>query len=122
MADPVDPDIIADDKSWTWVLERVCGECSFDVRDFDRSELARWCGPTPPSGSTSSTGLTPRCAAAPSPAAWSTLEYACHVRDVFRVYDARLERMLTEDAPTTRTGTRTPRRCRSATASRIPPW
>ena len=34
-----DPDIVPDDKSWTWVLERVCGECSFDVRDFEPSEL-----------------------------------------------------------------------------------
>src|SRR4029078_10194364 len=27
------------------------------------------------------------------------LEYACHVRDVFRVYDHRLARMLDEDGP-----------------------
>ena len=26
----------------------------------------------------------------PDPATWSTLEYACHVRDVFRLYDERL--------------------------------
>jgi len=35
----------------------------------------------------------------PSPRAWSPLEYACHVRDVFRLYDQRLQRMLLEDAP-----------------------
>src|SRR5690606_19353737 len=28
------------------------------------------------------------------------LEYACHVRDVFRIFDERLRQMLTEDAPT----------------------
>ena len=33
------------------------------------------------------------------PDRWSVLEYACHVRDVFRVYDHRLARMLDEDAP-----------------------
>jgi len=35
----------------------------------------------------------------PSPGVWSPLEYACHVRDVFRLYDHRLQRMLLEDAP-----------------------
>ena len=30
---------------------------------------------------------------------WSALEYACHVRDVFRLYDQRLALMLTEDDP-----------------------
>jgi hypothetical protein len=30
---------------------------------------------------------------------WSALEYACHVRDVFHIYDQRLALMLTEDAP-----------------------
>jgi hypothetical protein len=31
---------------------------------------------------------------------WSTLEYACHVRDVFRLYDRRLALMLDEDDAT----------------------
>jgi hypothetical protein len=30
---------------------------------------------------------------------WSPLEYGCHVRDVFRRFDRRLEQMLTEDDP-----------------------
>ena len=30
---------------------------------------------------------------------WSPLEYACHVRDVCRVYDERLRLMLAEDDP-----------------------
>ena len=30
---------------------------------------------------------------------WSTLEYGCHVRDVFRVVDWRLNLMLTQDDP-----------------------
>ena len=28
---------------------------------------------------------------------WSVLEYACHVRDVFTLFDHRLGLMLTED-------------------------
>jgi DinB superfamily len=35
----------------------------------------------------------------PRPDAWSPLEYACHVRDVFRIYLERLELMLTRDDP-----------------------
>lgn len=30
---------------------------------------------------------------------WSALEYACHVRDVFRVFDARLALMLSQQGP-----------------------
>ena len=33
------------------------------------------------------------------PPTWSPLEYGCHVRDVFRIYDQRLARMLLEDDP-----------------------
>ena len=35
----------------------------------------------------------------PSATVWSPLEYACHVRDVYRIYDERLELMLTRDDP-----------------------
>lgn len=36
----------------------------------------------------------------PRPDKWSPLEYACHVRDVLRLYDERLHLMLGEDDPT----------------------
>ena len=35
----------------------------------------------------------------PEPGKWFPLEYACHVRDVFRLYDQRLELMLGQDDP-----------------------
>ena len=35
----------------------------------------------------------------PAPSVWSPLEYACHVRDVFRRFDERLRLMLAEDDP-----------------------
>ncbi|WP_345706080.1 DinB family protein [Kitasatospora paranensis] len=35
----------------------------------------------------------------PKPDVWSVLEYGCHVRDVFRLFDIRLALMLTEDGP-----------------------
>jgi hypothetical protein len=35
----------------------------------------------------------------PSDDRWSSLEYACHVRDVFELYDYRLHLMLDHDDP-----------------------
>src|SRR3546814_11058085 len=35
----------------------------------------------------------------PSDDRWSTLEYACHVRDVFRLADVRFSLMLDQDGP-----------------------
>jgi DinB superfamily len=35
----------------------------------------------------------------PRPDVWSPLEYACHARDVFALFDARLHLMLDEDDP-----------------------
>nr|WP_239579732.1 DinB family protein [Microlunatus panaciterrae] len=35
----------------------------------------------------------------PSPIVWSALEYGAHVRDAFRLFDARLALMLVEDDP-----------------------
>jgi hypothetical protein len=33
------------------------------------------------------------------PVVWSPLEYGCHVRDVFRKFDERLQLMIEEDDP-----------------------
>ena len=41
----------------------------------------------------------PGAARRPRPDKWSPLEYGCHVRDVFTLYDYRLGLMLTEDDP-----------------------
>ena len=42
----------------------------------------------------------PDAAQRPAPSTWSPLEYACHVRDVCRLFEQRLRLMLTQDAPT----------------------
>ena len=86
-----------DTKDWTWVLERPCPECGFDAAAMDveamgimlRDNVAAW------------REVLRRADAAqrPTPSVWSPLEYACHVRDVFRLYDERLELMLTQDDP-----------------------
>ena len=35
----------------------------------------------------------------PAPGRWSALEYGCHVGDVLRLFDRRLEMMLTQEGP-----------------------
>jgi hypothetical protein len=89
--------ITPDTKDWTWVLERVCPECGFDVRHFPREEVgtmirenaARW----------SRLLANPLVSQRPADDVWSGLEYACHVRDVFRLYDERLQMMLEQEDP-----------------------
>jgi hypothetical protein len=89
--------IIPDDKNWTWVLEQPCLDCGFDAASLDahdvpvlvRANAAQW------------TGLLrhPHARLRPTDDQWSALEYACHVRDVFRLFDQRLQLMLTDDGP-----------------------
>ena len=94
----VDSDVIVpDSKDWTWVLERPCPECGFDTRAWPREDVARlvrdnaarWADVL------ATSGVRTR----PAPAVWSPLEYACHVRDVFRLYDQRLQLMLAVEDP-----------------------
>jgi hypothetical protein len=86
-----------DDKDWTWVLERRCDECGFDATVFPVHET----GSRTRANAATWEVLLQRDDAAIRfrPDRWSVLEYACHVRDVFRVYDERLARMLHEDGP-----------------------
>jgi len=89
----------SDDKDWTWVLNELCSECEYEVRTFPResigamirSNAAQWVSLL----SGDETALRQR----PRPDRWSALEYACHVRDVFELFDHRLHLMLTEDGP-----------------------
>jgi hypothetical protein len=90
--------ITPDDKNWTWVLERQCPECGFvaaevgrdDVGDRIRDNAAAW----------PAVLSRPDVAVPPDDATWSALEYACHVRDVFRIFTVRLDLMLAVDDPT----------------------
>jgi hypothetical protein len=89
--------IVPDAKNWTWVLDEPCPECGYDAGEVRLADVP---------------GLVRANAAAwpaelrrddvrerPDDATWSPLEYAAHVRDVFRVFDGRLALMLDEDAP-----------------------
>jgi hypothetical protein len=89
--------IVPDTKDWTWVLDRVCDECGYDARSVARDHVpsiirqyaARWLEVL----------ATPGVRRRPGPRVWSPLEYGCHVRDVFRIFDQRLQLMLEEADP-----------------------
>ncbi len=90
--------IVPDTKDWTWVLERPCPECGFDAQGFPREEV----GQTIRDNAAAWQNVLARAdglATRPADDRWSALEYACHVRDVFRLYDERLAMMLTQDDP-----------------------
>ncbi|WP_394941008.1 DinB family protein [Psychromicrobium sp. YIM B11713] len=89
--------IIPDEKDWTWVLQRPCPECGFEAGSV-----------TPATAASSLPELLPRWRAVlrrPEAAErsdqqrWSDLEYACHVRDVFIIFDQRLSLMLQQNDP-----------------------
>ena len=89
--------IVPDEKDWTWVLERVCPECGFDARDVARDDLVGRIART--TDAWRRVLQQPDVRIRPDDATWSPLEYACHVRDVHRVYAGRVGRMLAEDDP-----------------------
>lgn len=93
-----------DTKDWTWVLERPCPECGYRAEAVDRDQIGALMRsnaagfraalkrgdivhqrpPVPPGGS-------PR---------WSGLEYGAHVRDVYKLANERLTRMIKKKGPT----------------------
>ena len=89
--------IVPEDKNWMWVIEQRCPDCGFDAPNVDRATV----GTRVRSIGTRWDIVLQRSNARdrPNDEMWSPLEYACHVRDVFRIFDGRLERMLREDDP-----------------------
>lgn len=99
--DVVDPapatSVPPDTKDWTWVLERACPQCGVDAGSLDpaslpaviRENAQAWLEVL------GRDGVSGRR----DPGVWSPLEYACHVRDVHRVFDERLALMLDQDDP-----------------------
>ena len=90
-------EIVPDNKNWTWVLERPCQDCGFDASSFEakssgvalRDLGGRWVAVL----------QRPDARVRPRRDMWSPLEYGCHVRDVFRKFDERLQLMLKEVDP-----------------------
>ena len=95
--DAVEPE--PDTKDWTWTLQRGCPQCGLSAGEIDVAEIAtrafvaaeEW---------VQILRSSPAVTARPQPHIWSPLEYGAHVRDVFRIFDARLHLMLTADDPT----------------------
>ena len=90
--------ITPDTKDWSWVLKRPCPECGLDASSYAREEVADMILANAAAWQdvlASSETVRTR----PDPDTWSPLEYGCHVRDVLRRYDQRLQLMLTEDDP-----------------------
>ncbi|WP_392543886.1 DinB family protein [Oryzobacter telluris] len=86
-----------DDKDWTWVLREPCPECGVSVGTVAGAEIAGQVRAyTDPWAAVLA---RPDAAVRPAPATWSPLEYACHVRDVCRLFDERLRLMLEHDSP-----------------------
>ncbi len=87
--------ITPDTKDWTWVLERPCPDCGFDASAMQRGDLA---GEVLRLGSEwQNVVLREGSALRVEPDKWSALEYACHVRDVFTLFAARISMMLAQD-------------------------
>lgn len=86
-----------DDKNWTWVLERPCTECGFDATAVDTTQI----GPilVRAAADLEAALARPDAAVRPSPTVWSALEYGAHVRDVCRIFDERLQLMLSTADP-----------------------
>ncbi len=87
--------ITPEDKDWTWVIDSGCPDCGFapgpatGVAAALRATIPRW-----------ATVLARADAAVrPAPQVWSPLEYACHVRDVCRIFGVRATLMLTQTDP-----------------------
>lgn len=86
-----------DTKDWTWVLDKPCPQCGFDaalvhptdVGEHMRRDAADWVERL----------KRPGTAVRPAPGVWSTLEYGCHIRDVHRIFNRRVQLMLSEDDP-----------------------
>lgn len=88
-----------DDKNWTWVIERPCPDCGFDGSAHEptataaviRTNAAAW---------VEQLTTRPDVRTRPEPAVWSALEYGCHVRDVYRLYEYRLS-LIEAESPAT---------------------
>ena len=90
--------IVPDTKDWTWVLRRPCPECGFDTQSFVVQAVPDMIVANAAAWQQALTGPGD-ARTRPAPDKWAPMEYGCHVRDVFRLYDQRLELMLGQDDP-----------------------
>lgn len=89
-------------KDWTFVLREQCDECAVDVLNLDRAEL----GPRVRAVAGAwreilgrGDGIVRRDPQGDR--SWSILEYGCHVRDVFDLWEERTRLVLKKRKPQT---------------------
>jgi hypothetical protein len=94
---PADGEITPDTKDWTWTLRERCPDCGFEAASVQAADIATrvtaFADPWP------HVLARPHATTRPAPTTWSPLEYACHVRDVYRLFAVRLKLMLSSDDP-----------------------
>lgn len=95
VSEPIVP--APDDKDWTWVLQRACPECGFDASAVARTDVPGRIRVA--TGALRAALSAPDAADRPQPDVWSAVEYACHVRDVCRVFGVRLSTMRNTTNP-----------------------
>ena len=98
LAAPGGTAIVPDDKDWTWTLRERCTDCGFTAASVAAGDIAGLV--TAFTDPWRAVLLRPDAGRRPTPSTWSPLEYACHVRDVCRLFEERLELMLTQESPT----------------------
>lgn len=95
-------EIVPDDKDWTWVLERPCPECGLDLPSVEAVDVSAMIRENVDAWrlvlTDASTDLEALALREVSNR-WSTLEYGCHVRDVYKLFGVRLDLMMTEEDP-----------------------
>ncbi len=95
---------LPDSKDWTWVLDETCPECGYDAAAVDPTDVAALMRANAASFRAalkrgSMVGERPPVPAG-APPKWSALEYAAHVRDVYKLAAERITRMIKKKAPT----------------------
>ncbi|MFG3227024.1 DinB family protein [Kitasatospora sp. NPDC048194] len=91
--------VVPDTKDWTWVLERPCPDCGLDTPGVVATDVAAMVRANADRWLAVLAGDEEELRRRPSPGVWSDLEYACHVRDVFRLFLVRLNLMLDQEDP-----------------------
>jgi hypothetical protein len=91
------PTVPPDDKDWTWVLSASCPACGFDASATPAADALEHMRRAIATVLTALDG--PDARQRPDPQVWSPVEYACHVRDMCRVFGARLALMRATTDP-----------------------
>jgi len=91
-----------DDRDWTWVLESQCDECGYQPDALTRRQIApriravggAW-------RETLNRGSVVTQLRDGDDRTWTPLQYGCHVRDVFKLFEERSREMVKKRKPPT---------------------